>query len=89
MYPYVTLENNQLQIPEGPGFATNLCRSGTRKRLMELHAFNVDGRTNKREMRKALLESVYDDRFIDRELAEQERYSYSDKALETTLNSTH
>ena len=32
VYPYVTLENNQLQIPEGPGFATNLCRSGVRKR---------------------------------------------------------
>lgn len=89
VYPCVTLENNKLQIPEGPGFATNLCRSGARKRLQALHAFNVDGRTNKREMRKALLESVYDDRFIDRELAEQERYSYSDKALETTLNSTH
>ncbi|MGP9806729.1 hypothetical protein ACT3TQ_04100 [Halomonas sp. AOP12-C2-37] len=88
VYPYVTLENNQLQVPEGPGFATNLCRSGVRKRSIELYAFSAEGRTNKREVRKALLESTYDDRFIDRELAEQQRYSYSDTALEATLNST-
>lgn len=88
VHPYVTLENNQLQVPEGPGFATNLCRSGVRKRSIELYAFSAEGRTNKREVRKALLDSTYDDRFIDRELAEQERYSYSDIALEATPNST-
>lgn len=88
VYPHATLENNQLQIPEGPGFATNLCRSGMRKRLMELHGFGEEGRSSAREVRKELRASAYDDRFIDRELAEQERYSYSDKALEATLNST-
>ncbi|MBE0398957.1 hypothetical protein EI168_02390 [Halomonas sp. FME1] len=89
VYPCVTLENSKLQIPEGPGFATNLCRSGVRKRSIELFAYSDKGRTSKREVRKALLESTYDDRFINRDLAEQERYSYSDKALEATLNSNH
>lgn len=89
VYPHATFENSQLRTPDGAGFATNLCRSGLRKRLVELLGFGEDGRANAREVRKELLKSVYDDRFIDRELAEQQRYSYSDKELEATLNSTH
>lgn len=89
VYPCVTLQNNDLLLPEGPGFATNLCRSGLRRRLVALHAYDEHGRIDKRTARKALLESVYDDRFIDREIAEQKRYNYCDSELESTLKPTH
>lgn len=86
VHPRATLENDTLLAPEGPGFAVNLCRSGLRRRLVALNAYGLEGSVNRREARLELLESTYDDRFLQREENEQRRFKVSDSELSNTLN---
>lgn len=69
VYPRASLENDVLTLPEGSGFATNLCRSGVHRRLLALNSYDAEGSINSRKARRALLASVYDDRFVHREEA--------------------
>lgn len=71
VYPHVVLEDGELRLPEGPGFATNLCRSGLRRRLVAINGYDPEGSVGARQTRRALLESVYDDRLLHREELEE------------------
>lgn len=86
VHPRASLENDILQLPEGPGFGTNLCRSGLRKRLVALHAYNANGSMSAREARRSLLQGVYDDRFLQREEEEHQRFQFDDSELGGSRN---
>lgn len=69
VHPQASLKDNILTLPEGSGLATNLCRSGLRRRLVGLNAYSEEGVVNFRQARRALMTNVYDDRFLHRDEA--------------------
>lgn len=71
VYPHAELDDNVIRLPEGPGFAANLCRSGVRRRLVSINAYDADGSIRAGSARRALLERVYDDRALHPEVSEK------------------
>lgn len=84
VHPQASLKNDVLTLPKGSGIATNLCRSGLRRRLVALNAYGTEGVINARQARRALLASAYDDRFLHREEAVGQQ-RFSDSELSKTL----
>ncbi|MBB3230163.1 hypothetical protein [Halomonas stenophila] len=85
VHPRAERNGTQLVAPEGSGWATNVCRSALKRRLMFHRAYGVEGRRPEREARKSLLRSVFDDRFLSRESVESQRFKYSDETLAKAL----
>lgn len=75
----------QLVAPEGAGWATNVCRSALKRRMVFHRAYGPEGRIADRDARKALLRSAFDDRFLSREAEQSKRYLYSDEKLAKAL----
>lgn len=85
VHPRAEREGQQLVAPEGAGWATNVCRSALRRRMMFHRAYGAEGRIPDRDARKALLRSAFDDRFLGREAEQGKRFKYSDEKLAKAL----
>jgi L-alanine-DL-glutamate epimerase-like enolase superfamily enzyme len=85
VHPRAELVEDRLRVPEGPGWATNLCRSAVRKRLVTLHGYDSFGKLPRREVREELMQAVYDDRFLTREKDLQTRFAESLGELESVM----
>jgi L-alanine-DL-glutamate epimerase-like enolase superfamily enzyme len=82
VYPTPAERSDELHFPEGAGWCVNLCRSGVRKRMAALNAYDNDGRVSEWAARKSLMKSVLDDRFVSRPLAQGEG-EHSDAAIKS------
>lgn len=86
VYPAPVERSGELHFPEGAGWGVNLCRSGVRKRMAALNAYDNDGRVSEWAARKSLLKSVLDDRFVSRPLVQGES-QHSDAAIKSLFQS--
>jgi L-alanine-DL-glutamate epimerase-like enolase superfamily enzyme len=67
VHPRPDRVRNQIIVPAGDGWGTNICRSALRKRLDSVYSFHAGGRYSERIAKVNLLEGAVDDRLPGRQ----------------------